>query len=200
MTVLVWFGLRVRARRLLPDPRRRQPGRRGRRSRSPTPPSVFPVAVIDFIDARRSAAMTDRRVDPTSAIASTQIAEGYEEQNRRTTFYLRLFVVLFGVAAVVFTFQQVKLGDQADKTRKLAEANQRLAVADPDRAGAQRARLLRGAERAPRQHDHGRSTSCSRRSPSTSSAQRTRTRDKVAALIKRAKAAKSNQDARQAEL
>ena len=69
---------------------------------------------------------TDRRVDPHSRNRLAEIALGYEEQNRRTTFYLRLFVVLFGVAAVVFTLQQVKLGDQADTTRKLVDANGRL--------------------------------------------------------------------------
>jgi hypothetical protein len=72
--------------------------------------------------------LTERRTDPTKRDRLSQIAEGYEAQNRRTTFYLRLFVVLFGVAGLVFTFQQIKLGDQGDTTAKLAQANQRLGI------------------------------------------------------------------------
>ena len=141
---------------------------------------------------------TDRRVDPQKRDRLSQIAEGYEERNRRTTFYLRVFVVLFGVAAVVFTFQQVKLGDQADKTRTLAEANQRLGI----QIQIERARSVRDTcEGQNNRHDNTIMVLDQQLAQIYLQENRKHADpDKVDALIKRSKASKTNQDARQVVL
>ena len=141
---------------------------------------------------------TERRVEPQRRDRLSQIAAGYEEQNRRTTFYLRVFVVLFGVAAVVFTFQQIKLGDQADTTAKLAEANQRLGI----QIQIERARSVRDTcEGQNDRHDNTIMVLDQQLAQIYLQEKgKDEDPDKVAALIKRAKGAKTNQDARQAVL
>ena len=106
--------------------------------------------------------------------------------------------MLFGVAAVVFTFQQIKLGDQADKTRKLAEANARLG----GQIQIERARSVRDScEGQNDRHDNTIMVLDQQLAQIYLQEKgKDEDPDKVAALIKRAKAAKTNQDARQAVL
>ena len=106
--------------------------------------------------------------------------------------------MLFGVAAVVFTFQQIKLGDQAGHVRQLAEANQRLGI----QIQIERARSVRDTcEGQNDRHDNTIMVLDQQLAQIYLQEKgKDEDPDKVAALIKRAKGAKTNQDARQAVL
>ena len=85
--------------------------------------------------------MPDRRVDLIARERIEEIAAGYEKHTGRMTWYLRAFVILFFVCAVVFTVQQNALGNRAAETRRLTEANGRLAGEIQD----ERARSVRAS-------------------------------------------------------
>ena len=70
--------------------------------------------------------MPDRRADDETRKRLGAIALGYEKLDRRVSRYLRLFVVLFFVAAVVFTWQESQIGDRADEARDLGRQNRAL--------------------------------------------------------------------------
>lgn len=94
--------------------------------------------------------MPDRRVDTIARERIEEIAEGYEQHTGRMSWYLRAFVVLFFGCAVVFTLQQNALSSRAAETRRLAEANGRLALEIQD----ERARSVRDScEEVNRRHD-----------------------------------------------
>ena len=94
--------------------------------------------------------MPDRRIDFIARERIEEIAQGYERFTHRVTWYLRAFVLLFFVAAVVFTFQEIALNSRANETRRLTEANGQLTR----EIQAERARSVRdGCEAQNQRHD-----------------------------------------------
>ena len=136
----------------------------------------------------------DRRVDLHARERIEEIAQGYEKHTNRMAWYVRAGVALFFAVAVIFTLQQNALSNRGDETRQLSEANRRLGA----RIQIERARDVRDAcEGQNSRHDKTIMVLDQQLAQIYLAAKGgDADQDKVRALTKRAKAAKTNQEAR----